>query len=125
MSITDLLPILEAIGSVIIAGATCIGGYRKIVKNSKQNRDERDAKVLQDAKEAISFAKMELEAKIEADRKDLKSYKEVMETNLIHLKETSNSEIKNLAQNIDNLRDELRQQYQQMVGLLGKMIDKD
>jgi hypothetical protein len=48
-----------------------------------------------------------------------------METNLIHLKETSNSEIKNLAQNIDNLRDELRQQYQQMVGLLGKMIDKD
>lgn len=120
----DFQTVSTAIGSLIALG-TCFTIYQKIIRGFRRGKERREAKLLQDAKEAASVVKLELKKEIDDTNEALENYKVSMEKELAHIKETSNSEIKNLAQNIENLRDELRQQYQQMVQLLAKMIDKE
>lgn len=124
---------------IAICGAIAtIGGawltVRKINKDFKKDRELEAAKILQDAKEAISKLEHqwkakseilynELDGKIDDVSKDVQNLRDNVDKDLQHLRETYNGEIRNLGQKIEDLRSEIRNQHSQMVGLLTKMID--
>lgn len=119
LNLDALLQLAASIAT--IAGAVL--AVQRVNKNFDKSRSERDAKILQDAKEAASKVKTELDNEIKSLQKEFESHKREVEKDLEHLREVNEGEIKNLGQKIEELRSELRSQHGQLVGLLGKMID--
>lgn len=117
---------LNTIGAVcgiftVVGGAVLT--WQKIARNIAKSKKSRDAAILQEAKEAISKVKIELEAGIKANSQELENLKANVDKDLSHLRETYNGEIRNLGQKIEDLRSELRNQHGQLVQLLSKMIE--
>lgn len=111
-----------------VSGAiSAIGGawmtVRKIAKNAEDEKKRHAAEILQIAKEEISEKEKEIKAKIEALDTRIETLEHSVDKDLQHMRETYNSEIRNLGQKIEDLRSELRNQHTQMVSLLTKMID--
>jgi len=120
---------LDLQASVTLAiSVSAIGGawltVRKIAKDGANSRKEYAADILQAAKEEDSLVKAKLESRIESIRAELKSLELSVNKDLDHLKETHTYEIRNLAQKLEDLRSELRNQHGQLVQLLGEMIKK-
>ena len=104
--------------------ATLVVTLQKVFKNFRKERDEYAAKVIQAAKEDDAVIKAKLEAKIEALSVKINSLEASVNKDMAHLKETYTSEIKNLGDKIENLRDELRQNHSGLIDLLTKMVAK-
>src|ERR1035437_2028160 len=104
--------------------ATLVVTLQKVFKNFRKERDEYAAKVMQAAKEDDAVIKAKLEAKIEALSVKINSLEASVNKDMAHLKETYTSEIKNLGDKIENLRDELRQNHSGLIDLLTKMVAK-
>jgi uncharacterized protein YoxC len=104
--------------------ATLVVTLQKVFKNFRKERDEYAAKVIQAAKEDDAVIKAKLEAKIEALSVKINSLEVSVNKDMDHLKATYTSEIKNLGDKIENLRDELRQQHSGLIDLLTKMVGK-
>lgn len=122
MELLDTNTLLAICGLVTVMGGAVLT-IQKILKNIVSGRELRDAKILQEAKEAISTMRTELEADIQANSLEITNLKENVEKDMQHLRETYNGEIRNLGQKIEDLRSELRNQHGQLVALLTKMID--
>lgn len=107
---------------------TTVGGawlvLQKIFRSIKKARQEQSAKILQEAKEEVSRSKNRLEEKIRSLESDLGNLRDSVQKDIQHIKETHSAEIKNLGDKIEQLRDDLREQHAQILGLLGKMIEK-
>lgn len=112
-----------AVGMAIALG-TLVVTIQKILRNVKKERDEDAAKILQAAKEEDNALKAKLEAKVEAISVKLNNLEMSVEKDMSHLRETYTSEIKNLGEKIENLRDELRQQHSGLIELLSKIVGK-
>ncbi len=121
MEITDLSIMIPT--SALIAIGTIVATWQKIAKNFARDRDERDAKVLQAAKEEDVLMRIQFEAKLMAQSEALKVLETAVNKDMDHIKETYNNELKNLGSKIEELRAELRGQHGQLVQLLTKMID--
>lgn len=111
-----------------IAGAiTTIGGayltMRQIVKNANKDKELEKHKILQEAKDDVLMVKNKLESRIESLKAELKHLEANVEREFLHVRETYNSEIRNLGEKIEELRTELREQHKQMVALLTKMVE--
>lgn len=111
-----------------IAGIiTAVGGawltVRKIAKDAKKEQNERDAKILQLAKEALAIKEKEFNHKIKAAEEKIAALEESVNKDLSHIRETYNGEIRNLSQKIEDLRVELRNQHGSLVTLLTKLIE--
>jgi chaperonin cofactor prefoldin len=106
---------------VVISGL--ILTWQKIAKNAKKNREEDSAKFLQAAKEEDSLMKAKLEARIEKIDLQVKTLELSVTKDINHLKETYNTEIKNLGLKIEELRSELRSTHGQLVQLLTTLIE--
>lgn len=111
-----------SIGALIALG-TLVLTMQKIWKNFKKDRDEQEAKILQQAKEEDALLKTQMEAKIEALKVKVETLEHGIEKDMEHLRETYNGEIRNLGSKIEELRSELRNQHGQLVQLLSKMIE--
>lgn len=119
-------PIIEALLTLASPVATIAGAIyavQRVNKSFDKSRETRDAKILQDAKEASAKVKTELQNEITSLEKDLIAFKKEVQLELEHIREVNEGEIKNLGHKIEDLRSELRNQHGQIVGLLGKMID--
>lgn len=98
---------------------------RKISNDAERQKKVQEAKILQAAKEADASNYAKLDSKIHDLAIELKVHKESNQKDLDHLRETHNSELKNLGEKIETLRDELRQQSKNILELLTKMIGKE
>lgn len=98
---------------------------QKILKNIRREREEYSAKILQSAKEADSAVRSILESKIEKIHAELKNLELNINKDLNHIKESHSTELKNLGDKIEALRDELRQQSAGTLELLTRIIDKE
>ena len=119
LDIPNMLPV----GALIGLG-TLVLTYQKIQRNIKKDRDERDAKILQAAKEEDSLIRAKLEARIEKFGVELKNLEFNVSKDVEHVKETYNTELKNLGEKIELLRDELKNQNLSVLNLLSKLIEK-
>lgn len=98
---------------------------QKILRNVRKEREEYALKILQNAKEADFAIKEKLEAKIEKVHAELKNLELNINKDLAHVKEAHSTDLRNLADKIEALRDELRQQSAGTLELLTKIIDKE
>lgn len=111
------------VGSVIaVAGG--ILSIQKIMINNKKVKEEQIEKILIMAREEINLVKAKLESRIEGTKSDLKSLELLVNKDISHVRESHESEIKSLADKIENLRDSLNEQHAQMISLLSKLLDK-
>lgn len=122
MEFTDPSVLGGAVGLLVTLGSAYLT-VRKIARDAKKEKKEFKAEIVQSAKEEIALKEKDLEAKIKDVDNKVNALKESVEKDLAHMKDTFNSEIRNLGQKVEDLRDELRSQHTQMVALLTKMID--
>lgn len=108
---------------LVIALSGLIYTWQKIAKEARKSRKEDAAAILQAAKEEDSLMKSKLEARIEKVDLQLKSLEFSVNKDIAHLKETYNTEIKNLGLKIEELRSELRSTHGQLVQLLTTLIE--
>lgn len=119
------------------AGAVLTVAYHfyQIKHAIKAEREEFKAEVIQEAKQGDLELKNALEARREVLYNELESKIDalsaklhVLETSVDkefgHMRDAFNGELKNLSGKLEDLRTELRGQHGQLVGLLGKMIDR-
>lgn len=119
---------LELVISIVSISVALIGGFfsiQGIIKNIKEDKQKELERVLLEAQENLSLLELKLTAKINENKAEIKTLENSVNKDLNHLKETYNTEIKNLGQKIEQLREELRSQHDSLVTLLTKMIDKD
>jgi glycerol-3-phosphate dehydrogenase len=111
----------------LAAGITAIGGawltMRRIARDGARQREEHSAKILQSAKQADQELKLKLENKIHELELQLVGTREGLEKDIEHLREYHSSELKNLSDKIESLREELRQQTTGILNLLTKLVD--
>ena len=124
---TDSLNIntLLSIAAMVTAFGTAWLTIRKIAKDAEHQKKVQSATILQAAKEADAALFAKLDNKIHDLTMELKVHKESNQKDLEHLKENHNSDLKNLGEKIETLRDELRQQSKNILELLTKMIGKE
>lgn len=107
---------LSAIGALVVT-------WQKVVKNLKKSKEERDARLLQEAKEEAAAVKVQLEAKIEKLEQKLKTVESSVKQEIGHVRDLHENEIKALGEKIESLRDELKTQHVQLMNILTKLID--
>lgn len=115
--------VASSVGTMIAIG-TLILTIQKILRNLKKSKSEHSARILQAAKEEDNQLRIQLESKIELIRSHVENLEANINKDMGHLKETYTSEIKNLGEKIENLRDELRQQHSGLIELLSKIVGK-
>jgi hypothetical protein len=113
---------------ITVTGAAATVGtvfvtVQKILKNFKRSHEERNAQVLQAAKEELSITKLKLEARIGALEASLETLKEGVSRDIAHVKETHSAELKNLGERIQEVREQLHLQHTQILQLLTALID--
>jgi polyhydroxyalkanoate synthesis regulator phasin len=119
----DYTTLLEIAGAVTTLGGAWIT-IRKITKDAQKAKKEHVAEILHAAKEADHEMRAELEIRIQKLESKLGNLEVSVEKDLSHLKEAYTSEIKNLGEKIEDLRNELRQQHAGLLDLLTKLVGK-
>ena len=120
---TQELPNLITMAGMVITIGTAVLTVLKVNRTLKKDREEQEAKILQQAKEEDSTLRASLQSQIDAKDVEIKNLKESFAKDIEHLRETHSSQIANLGEKIEQLRDELRDRHGQMVELLSKLID--
>lgn len=115
--------ILAVAGAISIIGGSWLT-IRKIQKDADASKKALSDEILKSAKEELALKEKDFNARLIALDTRIDSLEHNVEKDLSHLKETYNGELKNLANKIEDLRGELKQQHVSVVNLLSKMIDK-
>lgn len=131
----EITAMLPTAGIIVTLGGAYLT-IRKIARDAKREKKEQAAEILQTAKEEIAkseakimtdrqLVQKDFEARISTLEQEFEAHKESVDKDFAHVRETYNSEIRNLGEKIEELRSELRGQHSQMVGLLSKLIGKE
>jgi hypothetical protein len=115
---------LEAGAALVTAIGGLYGAVRAIIARSKRKREEHKQEVLAMAKAELVLVKENLESKIRKLELELETQKISISKDFDHFTEVYNNEIKSLGEKIENLREDLSQQHQALVGLLTKLVDR-
>jgi CII-binding regulator of phage lambda lysogenization HflD len=121
LDIPDMQTVIP-LGSIVVLSGL-IYTWQKIAREARKSRKEDSAAILQQAKEEDALMKSKLEARIEKIDLQLASLELNVNKDITHLKDTYNSEIRNLGKKIEDLRDEVRATHGQLVQLLTTLID--
>lgn len=114
----EMLTALGTIASVVIVVVMAIRAGAK--RNHKLESD----RILKEAEEKIALAELKLNARIDTAEASLENLRGNVERDLNLIKEGYRGEVKILASKIEDLRDQLRQQHMQLLGLLSDLIKK-
>lgn len=120
---TSDLPTVATIASIIVTLASAYIGLKKLQAESKKEKAEHDAIILLEAKEAIASLEREINSKFEALRKEIDNQKEIVDQEIGHVKETYGADMSNVTQKLEELREDVRTQNNQMISLLTKMAE--
>ena len=107
---------------------TVCGAWLSIKRISRDNQKEKKrhaAEIVQIAKEADSTLRIQLENRIQKLEVQLDNLKESVNKDMNHLKEVYEVEFKSLADRIESIRSEIKDQGQHILTLLTKLVDKD
>ena len=115
---------LEALAAIVTAVGGLYGATRHVLARSKKKREEHRTEVLAMAKSELILVKQDLEGKIRKLELELTTQKISISKDFDHFTEIYNNEIKVLGEKIENLREDLSQQHQALVGLLTKLVDR-
>jgi hypothetical protein len=116
----------QILGTVLTALGSIAGLWLTFIQIKKKVAEEFQSKV----NSAIDTAAKAGEHQADLLRRELElldgkiqSLESSFAKDVEHIKSTYNNEIKNLAERIDVLRDEVRGQHSQLVGILTKMLN--
>jgi hypothetical protein len=112
------------VGSIVTVIITAWGGLWGIASKIRKEREAEAAKTLAEARKADAVIKAEMESKIRLLEEKLKNIEHSVAQDFAHLKETYNGALANLAQKIEELRSELKNQHGNLVDLLTELIKK-
>lgn len=115
---------LMQVAEVIVGLGGAILTIQKIGKNLQRSKEAYADEILKEAKEEIALLKAKLESRIEATRSELKSLEFNISKDISHIKEAYTSEIKNLGEKIELIREQLNAQHTQLLEFLTKLIEK-
>lgn len=104
------------IGSIIV-GLGAIGG---VIWTFVEIKDKFKKGLQEDLESQIKNQ----DSKITLLEQQIRSIEEMVNKDIIHLKESHSNEIKNLSEKIEELRDEVRNQHSQLVQLLSKLVSR-
>lgn len=113
-----IMAIAGAIGTLGTAGFT----IRHLFVILRKRRELHKASILNEAKKEVDAVQQILENRVKSMEVELALHKESMAKDLVHLKETYTAEMANLGQKIENLRNDIQQQHQALIGLLTRLI---
>lgn len=117
--------IISATTGVIAAIGGAILYILRVIREIRKSKSAEADRLLDEAKSHGLSIKTKLEAKIDLLENQLNNLEENVAKDIGHLKETQSSEIKNLANKIEDLREELLQGHGSLVALLTKLVDKN
>ena len=115
---------LTILGTVLTGLVGAYATIRKILNNKEKINKRRDLAIIQAAKDGDTSVKLALQARIHELEVKVANIEESVTKEIAHVKESHSIELKALADKIEVLRDELREQSGSILGLLTKMIDK-
>lgn len=114
---------LEAAAGAITAIGGIYTAIKKWLRHSAEKKEQYKQDILRQARNEANKFRMELEQKIERLEVEVKTQKQNIYKDIGFLKESYSTEIKNLTEKIDNLRDELKTQHVGILNLLTKLVD--
>jgi uncharacterized protein Veg len=122
--VIDIVTASEVLGGLVTAVGGIYTGFKRLTANSKRKKEEYRKSILKEATEGVELVKMALESKIDKIESDLQAQKDSVAKDLGFLKETYSSEISNLGNKIEDLREQLNSQHSQLIQLLTKLVDR-
>lgn len=123
MDTPNIQALIPAAG-VITVICTAWLALRKVAKDIDKSKKDQADKILHVAKEEDALLKAKLEARIESLKAQLANLELNVNKDMTHLKEAYASEIRNLGEKIEMLREELNSRHGQLVTLLTEMVKK-
>lgn len=112
----------EAVAAIATVIGSVYTGAKYLIRASKIKKEAYRQSILKQAKEELDKVEKEFKQKLEAIKIELEAQKISVSRDLGHLKEVYGAEIKVLGEKIENLREDLSQQHQALVGLLTKLV---
>lgn len=110
-----------------IATVTVIGGIWttswRLLVSYKRKKELYRLEILSQAKKEADQIKIDLEVKIKELETEFHIQRSNVSKDFEHFRQTYNNEIKTLGEKIENLREDLSQQHQSLVGLLTKLVN--
>lgn len=119
----DIDTTLEAMAAIITAIGGIYTAIRKWVKHAETKRQQYKDDILNQARSEAEKIRQELEDKIQKLEVEVETQKQNIYKDLGYLKESHNTEIRNLSEKIENLREDLKVQHTSILSLLTKLID--
>ncbi len=114
---------IESIGGAVTALSGIYATVRHFSLSFKIKKEQERKAILDKATEELTKVKTELEDKIKVLEIELQNQKQNMSRDISHMKEIYNTEIKTLANKIDELKKDLADQHSSMVALLTKLVN--
>lgn len=115
----------EFLGMLVLGIGTIAGAYLTLAKIKAGFKKEIESEIEAAIENARSIAEAdirEFNLKLEAVSRDIQSLEAKVDRDIEYVKTIYNNEIKVLGDKIENLREEVKNQHAQLVGLLTKMI---
>lgn len=119
----DINVALEAGAAVITAVGGLYTAGRRVIAHSKKKSEQYREGILKQANDEMGKVKTELTEKIKSIETELENHKVNISKDLGFLKQTYSTEIKNLGDKIETVREQLNTQHAQLVALLTRLID--
>ena len=113
------------LGAIVISLGTLIGIYWNVLRIKKAFQDEMKERMESAIKlaESVAESKVKLmEVKMDNLIKEINNLEDSVQKDIAYMKQNYGSEIKNLSDKIENLRDETKSQSTQILALLTKLI---
>ena len=112
--------IVIALGSIASLFVTA----QKLIKDIKAEREQENEKILKKALEEIENAKEMTEIKIDICFDEIDSLRASTEKDIENLKKSYEKELENIKEKVDDIKEEVRNQNNQILSLLSKLISE-
>lgn len=112
---------------VVAALSGLFGLFLSFSKLKASFQQEVDSRIKAEVANARSIAEGDLKAvdlKLDSLAKDIANLEQKVDRDIEHVKIIYNSEIRQLAEKIESLRDDVQKQHNQLVSILTKLVEK-
>ena len=116
------------LGTVLISLGTIgsvVWTFTRLKKNFQDEIDAKTKNAIKLAEAAVDSKVQGVENQLEALKRDLENLETSVQKEISFVKATYNSEIKNLSDKIEHMRDELRSQHTNLLTLISKLVDSN
>jgi hypothetical protein len=123
MPVLDFQIIMSVIGAFIAIGTAWIT-IKKIMNYNKSDKKAQSNEILRQAREEMDLKSKEMELRVQAVEDRMANLEKNVEKDIDYIKQAYTNEIKMLGEKIENLRDELRGNHANLLGLITKLIER-